>query len=64
MGLILLPHTKHYDLGENIMEKRIETYEKARVKHLERWLNDKSVMEQSYIFIIKFDNLLEKYRVK
>ncbi|WP_353093139.1 hypothetical protein [Tissierella praeacuta] len=46
------------------MEKRIETYEKARVKHLERWLNDKSVMEQSYIFIIKFDNLLEKYRVK
>lgn len=55
MGLILLPYTKHYGLGENIMEKRIETYEKARVKHLERWLNDKSVMEQSYIleYLIK-----------
>lgn len=33
------PYQRHYDLGENIMEKRIETYEKAREKHPERWTN-------------------------
>ena len=36
----ITPYQRHYDLGENIMKKRIETYEKAREKHPERWAND------------------------
>ena len=35
----ITPYQRHYGLGENIMEKRIETYEKAREKHPERWAN-------------------------
>ena len=35
----ITPYQRHYGLGEDIMEKRIETYKKAREKHPERWTN-------------------------
>lgn len=36
----LSPHQRHYGLDKEIMKKRKEIYEKARVKHPERWSNN------------------------
>lgn len=33
----ITPYQRHYGLDKKIMEKRKETYEKARAKHPERW---------------------------
>ena len=33
----LTPYQRHYDLDKEVMKKRIDTYEKARAKHPERW---------------------------
>ncbi len=33
----LTPYQRHYKLDNEIMKKRIETYEKAKAKHPERW---------------------------
>lgn len=33
----LTPYQRHYGLDKEIMKKRIETYEKAKAKHPERW---------------------------
>mgnify|MGYP006279156623 CR=1 FL=1 len=36
----LTPYQRHYGLDQRIMKKRIETYEKAKAKHPERWSNN------------------------
>lgn len=62
----ITPYQRHYGLDKKIMEKRKETYEKAKARHPERWSKNirnwtlPEYVSLNPINIEEFDNIINK----